>query len=311
MGVLTSHICAEFAQWGGVGPSRREEAMKLFSALTSAFGKKKINLESRFEFSSKWIQGSTGRVHIVRQKSDGQTFALKIVDPKKQEQFRGRFAAKFETEPEVALSMQHENIVQTAEIGCTHKGNDFILMEFIKGPLLERLLVEKPAIVRSNVLTYIKQIAAALLHVHEAGYIHRDFCPRNILVGGDGKTLKLFDFGITVPDKEEFRQPKNRTGTPLFMAPEIVRRRETDHTVDIFAFGITVYQILTLKHPWGVEENSSKSALLFDSRPATDIRQHIPKLDNNVADAVMSCLEVDRKKRCGSIKRFMIQMGLR
>ena len=285
--------------------------MKLFAALTGAFGKKKVNLEARFDFSSKWIQGGTGRVHIVRQKSDGQMFALKIIDPKKQEQFRSRFSTKFESEAEIALKLQHENLVKTQEIGCTKKGNDFILMEYLKGPLLERLLVDNPDVVRSNVLTYIKQISLALMHVHDAGFIHRDFCPRNILVGSDGKSLKLFDFGISVPDKDEFRLPKNRTGTPLYMAPEIVRRRETDHTVDIFAFGITVYQILTSKHPWGVEENSSKSALLFDSRPPTDIRSCIPKLDINVANAVMSCIEVDRKKRCSSIKRFMMAMGLR
>lgn len=285
--------------------------MKLFAAFTSAFGKKKVDLESRFKFNAKWIQGSSGRFHIVQQISDGAKFGIKIIDPAKQNQFRDKFSEKFESEAEIALAMQHDHIVKAHEIGCTEKGNDFILMDYVKGVLLDKLLRDKPDVVRSNVLTYIKQLAHAVAHVHDAGFIHRDVCPRNIIVSADGKTLKLFDFGLTVADKEEFRQPKNRTGTPLYMAPEIVRRRETDHTVDVFAFGITVYQILANKHPWGVEENSSKSALLFDSRAPIDIRKIIPSLDGKVADAIMNCLEIDPKNRCGSIKRFMMRMGLK
>ncbi len=285
--------------------------MGLFTALKSAFGAKKVDLESRFEFSPKWIQGSSGRFHIVRQKSDGQTFGLKIIDPDKSSQFRDRFAEAFQTESEIALAMQHENVVKAFEIGRTSKGNEFILMEYFNGVLLERLLIDRPAVVRSKVLTYIRQLANALQYVHDAGFIHRDVCPRNVLVSSDAASLKLFDFGLTVPNQAEFRQPKNRTGTPLYMAPEIVRRRETDLTVDIFAFGITIYQILSFEHPWGVEENSSKSALLFDSRAATDIREHLPELDAKVADAIMSCVAIDRTKRCSSVKKFKMMIGMK
>lgn len=285
--------------------------MKLYSALKSAFGAKRVNLESRFEFSPKWVQGSSGRFHIVRQKSDGTTFGLKIIDSAKSKSFRERFATSFPTESEIALMFKHNSIVNSHQIGTSIQGNDFILMEYVNGVLLEELLIKKPQVIRKNVLTMIRQLANSIQYIHEQGFIHRDICPRNILISSHGATLKLFDFGLTVPNEAEYRQPRNRTGTPLYMAPEIVRRRETDQTVDVFAFGITVYQMLTGQHPWGVEENSSKSTLLFDSRPATDVREHLPNLDEKVADGIMKCLEFDRTKRCSSIKIFKMMIGLK
>ncbi|MEZ6105986.1 MAG: protein kinase [Pirellulaceae bacterium] len=81
----------------------------------------------------------------------------------------------------------------------------------------------------------MRDMAEAIAAVHAAGFIHRDICPRNFIINPQGTHATLIDFGLTVPDKAEFRQPGNRTGTPLYMAPEIVRRRPTDKRVDLFA----------------------------------------------------------------------------
>ena len=80
----------------------------------------------------------------------------------------------------------------------------------------------------------LRQAAEALAAVHRAGYIHRDICPRNFVVDKDCESLKLIDFGLTVPATPPFMQPGNRTGTPNYMAPEVVRRRPTDQRLDIF-----------------------------------------------------------------------------
>ena len=100
-------------------------------------------------------------------------------------------------------------------------------------------------------MQFIRQAAEALDAVHEAGFIHRDVCPRNLLVcTDDGEDLKLIDFGLTVPATRPFMQPGNRTGTPNYMAPELVRRRPTDQRLDVFAFGVTAYEICTFELPW-------------------------------------------------------------
>ena len=287
------------------------QEMGLLSVFTGAFGAKRTKLDQRFDFNRKWIQGSGGRFHIVKERSSGKTFGIKLIDPEKEKQFRSRFETKFSSEAQIALSFQHSNIVKTYEIGVSQQGNDFILMELIQGVLLENAVAERQARVQKNGIQIIRQLAKALQYIHEQGYIHRDFCPRNILIDSEFTTVKLFDFGLTVPNAAEYRLPKNRTGTPIYMAPEIVRRRATSVSVDLFAFGITAYQILTLEHPWGVEENSSKSALLFDSRKPTEIREHLPRLPSQIADAIMSCLEADPSKRCDSIKKFSLKMGVR
>ena len=284
--------------------------MGLLNALTGAF-RKRVNLQKRFDFHTKWIQGSAGVFHIVTDKSTKEKSGLKIIDGAKQDQFRKRFSnLNFPAEAEISLRMIHQNIVRTFETGRTSDDQEFMRMEYVDGPLLEEVIERRDPRMKANRTSRIRQIASAIMHVHEAGFIHRDICPRNLICDRNLKTVKLFDFGLALPDEAEFRQPKNRTGTPLYMAPEIVRRRATDHKVDIFAFGITAYQMLTFEHPWDVTENSGKSALLFDSRPPTDIREHIPKMKPRFAEAIHSCLEADASKRCNSMRRFLIASGL-
>ncbi|MEM9411146.1 MAG: serine/threonine-protein kinase, partial [Planctomycetota bacterium] len=265
--------------------------MGLLKALSNVFGKKQVDLEQRFEFGRKWIQGSCGRFHLVKEKDSGKTYGVKMIDREKSKQFRDRFESKFKSEAAIALELQHPAIVKAIEIGTSMSRNDFILMEYCHGQLLEEAIGIKNSLVQKNAIKLIGQLAEAVQFIHKSGFIHRDICPRNIFVDSQFKSLKLFDFGLAVPNEPEFRLPKNRTGTPIYMAPEIVRRRETSLAVDLFAFGITAYQIMTFVHPWGVEENTSKSALLFDSRKPTDIREHLPNLQVQIAEAIMHCLE--------------------
>ncbi len=117
--------------------------------------------------------------------------------------------------------------------------------------------------------------------------------------------IKLIDFGLTIPDKEEFHRPGNRTGTPQYMAPEVVRRRETDRRLDIFAFGVTMYRMLTFEHPWGSTDTTGMAALAHDQRVADDIHKHRPDLNEKLAQAVHKCIEIDKQKRFSSCKQLL------
>ena len=119
-----------------------------------------------------------------------------------------------------------------------------------------------------------RRLTEALDAVHRAGYIHRDICPRNFIVSPDATSLKLIDFGLTLPIKREYLLPGNRTGTPLYMAPEIVRRKPTDLRVDIFALGVTAYQMWTFDFPWPSGDSTGTGALQHDSRAPTPITQY-------------------------------------
>jgi len=87
------------------------------------------------------------------------------------------------------------------------------------------------------------------------------------------------------------------------MAPELVRRKPTDHRVDVFAFGVTAYELCTCQLPW-LRGDTGLAAMSHD-RPPTDIRKYRPQIHPQLAQAIHACIEPDLKKRCPSMEAFM------
>ena len=154
----------------------------------------------------------------------------------------------------------------------------------------------------------IRQMAEALAYVHKLGYIHRDICPRNFIASSDLEVVKLIDFGLTVPATKEFMQPGNRTGTPLYMAPEVVRRRATDQRLDLFSFGVTCYHLLTFELPWPVSDTSGMAALHHDTSPPTDIFKYRPKLHPQLGQAIMQAMQPNLTSRTPDMESFLRQL---
>jgi eukaryotic-like serine/threonine-protein kinase len=139
--------------------------------------------------------------------------------------------------------------------------------------------------------------------VHAAGYTHRDICPRNFVATRDANTLKLIDFGLTVPATAPFMAPGNRTGTANYMAPEVVRRRATSQKLDIFSFGVTAYETCAFALPW--LRGTGKEAMTHSTEAPTDIRQYRPGIHPKLATAITACLETNPEKRPASIEQFL------
>jgi serine/threonine-protein kinase len=177
-------------------------------------------------------------------------------------------------------------------------------MELIDGPNFSSLVTTRDAMLEGLRVPLIRQIAQAIQAVHNAGFIHRDVCARNVMVDTESGTLKLIDFGLAVPAKPEFMQPGNRTGNPNYMAPEIVRRQATDTRVDVFAFGVTAYEICTFNLPWsrGVKGDVAMS---HATQPPVEILKYRPQLNPKLAKAIMHCIEQSREKRCPSLDHFL------
>src|SRR5207249_8810795 len=94
--------------------------------------------------------------------------------------------------------------------------------------------------------------------MHRTGYLHRDICPRNVMVSKEG-VVKIIDLGLAIPYKPLFCKPGNRTGTTNYLAPELINRQTTDHRVDMFALGVTAYEVFTGDLPW--KRGSSQEVL--------------------------------------------------
>jgi serine/threonine-protein kinase len=207
-----------------------------------------------------------------------------------------------QTEGEIGKQISGPNIVQIKEWGTATTGDPFIVQEFIEGSLLHSLISAKKQFTPAERLDLVRQAATAIAAVHDAGFVHRDICPRNFILQPDGR-LVLIDFGLTVPDKPAFLQPGNRVGTPNYMAPEVVRRRQADKRLDIFSFGITAYEICTGQSPWP-KGSSGKAAMAHDT-PPNDIREGWPEIPSPLATAIMACLSAEPERRPESMARFL------
>lgn len=250
----------------------------------------KVDVTRRFEILRKAVSGTMSDFHLARDRETGETVGLKILDKVKTEQLEARFRGlNRPPEGEIAARFDHPAIVKTYRHGVTTKNEQFIVMEFLDGPGLNSLIIDRSKLLDGNRLTLMRQAAEALHAVHEAGFIHRDVCPRNFVCSKEADSLKLIDFGLTVPATKEFMQPGNRTGTPNYMAPEIVRRKPTDRRLDIYAYGASMFEMFAFELPW-VRGADGLAAMSHGVSPAPPLSTHCPDVHPEIEAVIADCL---------------------
>lgn len=281
--------------------------MGVFDKFRSLFQTERLDVNARFDILRSAVSGTMSQFFMVRDKQSGRVAGLKIADSEKVSFFESRFKGLNKpSEGEIAMQMKHPRIVETYEFGVTVEGHSYVLMEFLEGPGVQTLVFNRDNILYGKRLALIRQMAESIEAVHKTGFIHRDVCPRNFICTTKECTeLKLIDFGLTLPDRKEFRQPGNRTGTPLYMAPEVVRRRTTDHRLDIFSFGVAAYHLCAFELPWPIGDATGLAALAHDTQAPRDILEYYPKLNTTLARGIMKCLEPDPRNRFQSMDQFL------
>lgn len=280
-----------------------------FSGFFSRFfgGKPRVDLWRRFERMRESVSGTMSKFYKVRDIATGELRGLKILDRKKSDPFEGRYRGMNKpSEGEIGSRISGPNVARTLEWGQSTDGESYIVMEFIPGTLLHTVLSAREPFAPSQRLDLVRQAATAIATVHKAGFIHRDICPRNLMLCPDGR-LVLFDFGLSVPDTPAFLRPGNRIGTPSYMAPEVVRRRPIDKRLDVFSFGVTAYEICTLDMPWP-RVPGGKAALRHDSTPR-DIREFWPEMPAPLASAIMACIAAEPDQRPPSLEKFLARIA--
>ena len=199
--------------------------MSLLGNLKSFFGSK-VNIGRRFELLREAITGTMSNFYMARDRESGEIVGLKILDPEKSAAYEARFKGlKKPSEGEIGMALNHPNIMKTLEYGMSTDGQQYVVVEYLDGPGLHSLIVAKEPTARRQPRQAAPPGRRGAEMVHDSGYIHHDVCPRNFVCTKDLQSLKLIDFGLTVPLAAEYMQPGNRTGTANYMAPEVVRRR--------------------------------------------------------------------------------------
>jgi serine/threonine protein kinase len=272
-----------------------------FKNLFGKSGKKKrtmprVDIGKRFELMGRLGQGSMSKVWRARDKNLGRTVCLKVLDKEKTKKFEDRFIGLHRpSEGVICVGLRHKNIVQTFEFGESKEGEPFLVMELIEGMGLNYLIETRSTQLDGNRVNFLVQIADALEYLHNQGYLHRDICPRNVMVTKEG-LVKVIDFGLAIPNTPEFRKPGNRTGTPNYLAPEIIRRIVTDARVDLFALGVAAYEVFTDTLPWE-KAQSLQTLLSHMNSPGKDPGELVPSLDSETRKLLIKAIERDPRDR--------------
>ena len=258
----------------------------------------KVDVRRRFELHGRVGQGSMSKVWRATDTIGSKQVALKVLDKPRLARLDKRFQSlglKRPHEGEISLSLRHPNIVKTFECGMTTDDEEFLVMEFIEGVSLSYLVETQSPRMKQNCLWYCIQLGEALEAVHRAQYIHRDLCPRNVIVSTQD-VVKLIDFGLVVPNTDPYKRPGNRTGTANYMAPELIKRQTTDERIDIFSYAVTCYEMFAKQLPWD-SGDTMESVMQHINNPPKDIHQFAPKLDDQVSQVIMKGLEQDPRNR--------------
>jgi serine/threonine-protein kinase len=206
-------------------------------------------------------QGTTGRVYLARDPKIHRLVAIKLIDltmerdDTEAEDARERFLREAET----TGRLSHPNIVTIFDMGET-KGRAYIAMEYLKGDLLSRFTTAETLLPSRLVLELAAQAADALDYAHGQNVIHRDIKPGNIMYDSVSGDLKITDFGIARLIDVNRTRTGVVLGTPSFMSPEQIEGGNVKGHTDLFALGVSLYELLTGQLPF---RGNSMTKLMF------------------------------------------------
>lgn len=195
-------------------------------------------------------QGGMSTVYLAIQLSVGREVALKVMSPALNAD--PVFSERFQREANIVGQLSHPNIVSIYDIG-RYKNLNYIAMDYLPGGSVHDKMAS--GISTPEVLRITKEVATALDHAHEKGYIHRDIKPENILFREDNSSV-LTDFGVakTVTTASKMTNAGTVVGTPHYMSPEQARGKPIDGRADIYSLGIVFYEMLTGSVPFTADE---------------------------------------------------------
>ena len=266
-------------------------------ASTGAVYRRRVNLQRRFtillDISN---QGSMSHVYKAIDNETGKIICLKIQDRVKNAAALKRASREAPRPPEgeIAVQVNHPQVVRTFEYGDASGGEHYLVMEYIDGYSFYHLRETKLGRTAQK-LQWLAQAAEGLAAVHAAGFIHHDINPRNFLLSRE-QQVKLIDFGLAIPNTPPFCRPGNRTGALQYMAPELIRREPIDERIDIFGFGVVAFELLTDRLPYPSNDSTITMLQKLNTAPL-DPATAKPKLSVEVCELLLKLIARKRDER--------------
>jgi predicted Ser/Thr protein kinase len=248
----------------------------------------------KYEIEAELGRGGFGRVFRAFDPAVGRLVAIKILVA----EAGSDLLTRFRNEAMATGKLRHENIVTIYEFG-EDKGIPFIAMEYLEGEDLHQAIASGKPMSLLEKISIMAQAAAGLDCAHRHGIVHRDIKPANIRLLTDG-TVKIMDFGIARLIQEaggaRLTQPGHVLGTLRYMAPEQVMGHDADARADIFAYGVTFYELVTGRHPFEAPDPWSVFQRITNEDPEP-IDQLMPGCPEKLAQVIRRALCKNRELR--------------
>ncbi len=234
-----------------------------------------ITFGGRYQLSSRIAIGGMGEVWQATDLVIGRTVAIKIL----KDEYLGDpgFLERFRAEARHAALVNHEGIANVFDYG-EEDGSAYLVMELVPGEALSSILERERVLPTDKVLDIVAQTASALHAAHQAGLVHRDIKPGNLLMTPDGR-IKITDFGIArIADQVPLTATGQVMGTVQYLSPEQASGHAASPTTDIYSLGIVAYEALAGRRPFTGESQVAIAMAQINEAP--------PELPVTVAEPV-------------------------
>ena len=222
----------------------------------------------KYQVSTLIGRGGMGAVYLGRQDALDRPVAIKILPPGL-EQIDPAYGARFRQEAMSLAKLNHPGIVAVYDFGRTEQGLWYIVMEYVDGTDVGRMLEQQGRVRSKDAMAITAHVCDALAYAHARGIIHRDIKPANILIGTNG-VVKVADFGLAKTwqaGASSLTISGHAMGTPHYIAPEALAAEGTvDARADVYALGVMLYHMLTGDLPRGLFEPASHKINGLDQR---------------------------------------------
>lgn len=249
-------------------------------------------------------QGGMGSVYRATHLELERTIAMKIVLPdfvSNQETLE-----RFRQEARAAARLNHPNVISVYDFGILPTGQAYLAMELLTGHSLREELERQERLSPQRIVSILRPVCQAIHAAHEAGVVHRDIKPDNIILITKPETgeeiVKVVDFGIAKLKERGSSKVSNLTepglvmGTPHYMSPEQCRGEELDRTSDIYSLGITLYELLVGHVPFDAPTPSSV-IIQHAVDPPPLMRRLRPDIPEEIERVVLKALSKARERR--------------
>ena len=286
-----------------IGSARRISVPSLHPKEITLAGEKTVKKVNQYRLVAKIGSGASSKVYLAIDDSTGAKYAVKRI--KLRELCRTSTGiAQLEREIRLMRQFNHKNILKLIEVLHMSECHEaFLVMEYAERGCLGAFCEREQHLSHASIFSIMKQVASAIQYLHQNGFVHQDIKPWNILVDDTGRAI-LADFGIG----HSFQSAAMVVGSPAFQAPEAlddnywaddgedeyVSSEEGPQKEDIWALGVTLYQLLFLKLPF-VGDNLYEIVNFIKEKPL-----QIPDgVDERIAKLVRQMLTIDPAKRIG------------